>query len=206
MRIHAATLYDLVAPVYERVLTPLHDLGVSRAVERALGAGPTSVLDVGIGPGRGVALLSGNGRRVVGVDVSRRMLRLADAHLSAERARASLTRANALALPFRSGSFDAVVSTYLLDVLSDAEMAAALRELVRVLSPGGRLVLGTMALPNHLTHQVWMAAYRALPELVGHSRPADPHPYLRAQPLRVLREEHVKGWVGMRVVTTVKTG
>lgn len=204
--IHASTLYDLVAPVYERILTPLHDLGVARAVERALGAGPESVLDVGIGPGRGVALLSGNGRRVVGVDVSRRMLRLADEHITAERARASLTRANALALPFRSGSFDAVVSTYLLDVLTDAEVAHALSELVRVLSPGGRLVLGTMALPNKLAHRVWMAAYRALPELVGHSRPADPDPHLRSQPLRVLREESVKGWVGMRVLTTVKTG
>lgn len=204
--IHATTLYDLVAPVYERVLVPLHDLGVSRAVERALGAGPESVLDVGIGPGRGVALLSGNGRRVVGVDASRRMLRLADAHLTAERVRASLMRANALALPFRSASFDAVVSTYLLDVLTDAEIAPALNELIRVLSPGGRLVLGTMALPNRLTHQMWMAAYRALPELVGHSRPADPHPHLRSQPIRVLREEHVKGWVGMRVLTTVKTG
>ena len=204
--IRPATLYDLVAPVYERVLTPLHDLGVARAVQRALGAGPESVLDVGIGPGRGVALLSGNGRRVVGVDVSRRMLRLADEHITAERARASLTRANALALPFRSASFDAVVSTYLLDVLTDAEVARALSELVRVLSPGGRLVLGTMALPNKLAQRVWMAAYHALPELVGHSRPADPHPHLRLQPLRVLREEKVKGWVGMRVLTTVKTG
>lgn len=204
--IHATKLYDLVAPVYERVLTPLHDLGISRVVERALGAGPESVLDVGIGPGRGVALLSGNGRRVVGVDASRRMLRLADQHISAERARASLTQANALALPFRSGSFDAVVSTYLLDVVSDAEVPGVLSELVRVLSPGGRLVLGTMSLPNKLAYGVWMAAYRALPELVGHSRPANPHPHLVTQPLRVLREEHVKGWVGMRVVTTVKTG
>jgi ubiquinone/menaquinone biosynthesis C-methylase UbiE len=203
---HASQLYDLVAPLYERVLTPLHDVGVSRAVERALGAGPESVLDVGIGPGRGVALLSGNGRRVVGVDVSRRMLRRADAHLTAERARASLAQANALALPFKSGSFDAIVSTYLLDVLSDAELPFALQELVRVLSPGGRLVLGTMSLPNKLARGVWMAAYRALPELVGHSRPADPHPHLATQPLRVLREEHVTGWVGMRVLTTVKTG
>ena len=203
---HPAALYDLVAPVYERVLVPLHDLGVSRAVERALGAGPESVLDVGIGPGRGVALLSGNGRRVVGVDVSRQMLRLANAHITAARARASLARANALALPFRSGSFDAVVSTYLLDVLTDAEIVDALSELVRVLSPGGRLVLGTVALPNNLTHRLWMAVYRAVPELVGHSRPVDPHPLLRSQPLRVLREEHVKAWVGMRVLTTVKTG
>ena len=204
--IHATKLYDLVAPVYERVLTPLHDMGISRVVERALSARPESVLDVGIGPGRGVALLSGNGRRVVGVDASRRMLRLAGAHLTAERARAMLTQANALALPFASGSFDAVVSTYLLDVVSDAEVPGVLAELVRVLSPGGRLVLGTMSLPNKFTHSMWMAAYRALPELVGHSRPADPHPHLVSQPVRVLREERVKGWVGMRVVTAVKTG
>jgi len=50
------------------------------------------------------------------------------------------------------------------------------------------------------------AAYRTLPALVGHFRPADPDPQLRAHRLRVLREEHVKGWLRMRVLTTVKTG
>ncbi len=202
----AATIYDLVAPIYERVLTPLHESGVSRAVERVLGGWPQKVLEVGTGPGRATALLSGDGRQVIGVDVARRMLRLARAHLDAEHSRAELVRASVLRLPYRDATFDAVLSTYLLDVLGDAELPGALSEMARVLSPGGRLVLGTMNLPKGLTERLWMMVYRALPEIVGHSRPADPLPHVANLPLRVIREERVKGWVGMRVMTMVKTG
>lgn len=199
-----ATLYDLLAPFYQRVLAPLHDVAYSRAAERGLEGGPASVLEVGIGPGYTVSRLSGGGRRVVGVDLSPRMLSLARAQLAADQVRASLARANLLELPFRTGRFDAVVGTFVVDLLSDQELPVALGELTRVLSPGGRLVLGLMELPNRVAREAWMMAYRALPDMVGRCRPIDLSPYLRTQPLRVLREESVKGLIGMRVVTMVK--
>lgn len=201
---HVATLYDLLAPIYQRVLVPLHEMALSRAVQRALEGCPASVLEVGIGPGRGVVQLSGAGRGVVGVDVSRRMLALAGAHLAAAQARASLARATVLNLPFRTGHFDAVVSTWLVDVLRDEELPIAVGELTRVLSPGGRLVLGVMELPNRIAREAWMVVYRSLPDLLGRCRPIELDPYLRAQPLRVLRDESVKGLIGMRVFTMVK--
>ncbi len=201
-----ATLYDLLAPVYERVLVPLQDLAVSRAVERVLGGWPVSVLEVGIGPGRGLARLSGAGRRVVGVDVSSRMLGLARVHLEGERASAELARASVLDLPFRAGAFDAVVSTLLLDLLTEQELPVAIDELSRVLAPGGRLTLGVMHLPGKLAARVWMAAYQALPDLVGRCRPVELERYLPERSFRIIREEKVRGLVGMRVVTLVKTG
>lgn len=198
------TLYDLLAPLYQRVLAPLHDVAYSRAAERGLEGGPGSVLEVGIGPGRTVSRLGGGGRRVVGVDLSPRMLSLARAQLEADQVRASLARANLLTLPFRTGQFDAVVSTFVVDLLSDEELPVALAELTRVLSPGGRLVLGVMELPNRIARETWMMAYRAVPDLVGRCRPIELDPYVRAQALRVLREESVEGLIGMRVVTMVK--
>lgn len=190
--------------MYRRVLVPLHDVAFARAAERGLEGGPRSVLEVGIGPGQNLPRVCAPGRRVVGVDVSRRMLALAATQLAAAPAAAGLARASVLCLPFRTGQFDAVLGTFLVDLLSEQELPVALAELTRILSPGGRLVLGVMELPNRLMREAWMTAYRVAPDLVGRCRPIDLGPYLRAQPLRVLREESVEGLIGMRVVSLIK--
>jgi ubiquinone/menaquinone biosynthesis C-methylase UbiE len=202
--VRVATLYDLLAPLYQRVLAPLHDLAYARAAERGLEGGPGFVLEVGIGPGRTASRLSGRGRRVVGVDLSPRMLSLARAQLAEDGAPVSLARANLLKLPFRAGRFDAVVSTFVVDLLSDEDLPAAFAELTRVLSPGGRLVLGVMELRNRVTREAWMLAYRTLPDLVGRCRPIELGPHVRAQALRVIREESIDGPIGMRLTTMVK--
>ncbi len=183
---------------------PLHEVAFSRAAERGLEGGPGSVLEVGIGPGHNLPRLCGPGRRVVGVDVSRRMLALARTQMAAGQAQASLARASVFSLPFRAGRFDAVVGTFVADLLTDQELPVALGEVTRVLSPGGRLVLGVMELPNRLVREAWMAAYRTLPDLVGRCRPIDLGLYLQGRPLRVIREESVEGLIGMRVVTMIK--
>lgn len=190
--------------MYRRVVVPLHEVAYDRAAERGLEGGPGSVLEVGIGPGPTVSRLSGGGRRVVGVDVSRRMLAAARTQLAAAQARVRLARATVLSLPFRAGQFDAVVGTFVVDLLTDRELPVALGEMTRVLSPGGRLVLGVMELPNRVMRETWMAAYRVLPDLVGRCRPVDLAPYLSAQPLRLLREERVAGLIGMRVQSLIK--
>jgi SAM-dependent methyltransferase len=110
-----------------------------------------------------------------------------------------------LRLPFAAGRFDAVVATLVLDVLPDQELPVALAELARVLSPGGRLVLGVMEAPNRIARDIWMAAYRAAPDLVGRLRPVGLDALLLSQPLRILRSENVKGLIGVRVVTLVKS-
>lgn len=202
----SAILYDLLAPIYGSVLAPMEELGVSRAVERSLATWPSTVLEVGVGPGRGIARLAHPTRRTVGVDLSRQMLRLAAARLNGEHLNASLTRANVLQLPFRSNSFDAVLSTFLLDLLSDPDIPVAVAELARVAAAGGRVVLGVMELPNKLAERAWMTAYRTAPELVGRCRPVELAGHLPATGLRIIREEHVPGLIGMRLLTLVKTG
>lgn len=102
------------------------------------------VLDVGCGPGTDTLVLAGlvgPQGRVVGVDHDAAMLAEAD-----ERARqAGLTQrvrhqqADATALPFSSDQFDACRSERLFQHLH--EPAAALREMVRVTKPGGRIVV-----------------------------------------------------------------
>lgn len=101
------------------------------AVLRLLGDGAGTLLDVGCGTGaRTVAF--GEGWDVTGVDVSEDMLRRA-------RARGlEVVRADAAQLPFGDASFDAAVSTWThTDV---ADFAAVVREVARVLRPGGAFV------------------------------------------------------------------
>jgi SAM-dependent methyltransferase len=87
-------------------------------------------LDVGCGEGRIGAELGRRGHRVVGVDTSPRMVELA-------RERHDAVVADAAALPFADGSFDLVVAY--MSLMNMDELHAAVREIGRVLEPGGRL-------------------------------------------------------------------
>lgn len=100
------------------------------------------VLDVACGTGvltRAAAIRTGPSGAVTGLDLSPRMLAIA-AHLSP-----ALTwqEGTAEALPFPDESFDAVVSQFGLMFVPDP--ALALREMMRVLKPGGRLAVAVWA-------------------------------------------------------------
>ena len=106
------------------------------AVLRLAGDGPGEALDAGMGPGRLAAELARRGWSVSGVDASAEMVAAARARLPEAAAR--LHAAPIEALPFADRAFDLVTAT---GVLEYARLDAALRELVRVLRPGGRLVV-----------------------------------------------------------------
>ncbi len=97
------------------------------------------VLDVATGTGLVAAeLLSRADCTVVGVDQSPQMLAAARARFaSGGSGRVELVEAQAERLPFPDGSFDALTFTYLLRYVDDP--AATMRELARVLRPGGRI-------------------------------------------------------------------
>jgi demethylmenaquinone methyltransferase/2-methoxy-6-polyprenyl-1,4-benzoquinol methylase len=109
-----------------------------RELVRALApADGEHVLDVATGTGLVAERLLASSRcTVVGVDQSAEMLAAARARFAAT-ARVRLVQAQAEALPFAAGSFDALTVTYLLRYVDDP--AATVRELARVLRPGGRI-------------------------------------------------------------------
>lgn len=91
------------------------------------------VLELGHGPGHMLAALSAAGSRVVGLDISPYMSRLAR-----RRSCAPLVRAAVQALPFAAARFDTVLSTFPTDYIVSPDTLAAVH---RVLKPGGRLVV-----------------------------------------------------------------
>ena len=113
-----------------------------RAIMRALNLKTGErVLDVGSGPGHQAIELSpmvGPSGRVDGVDISESMLRIARARCEGVR-NVEFHEGDALHLPFPDATFDAVMSSMVFEYLPD--VPGALREVHRVLKPGGRLAI-----------------------------------------------------------------
>jgi SAM-dependent methyltransferase len=129
--------YDGLADWYDEVVSGLGlTATVTATLADLLGPGPGRCLDLGCGTGVVLPVLAGLGWRAVGVDVSADQLRVA--RRRAGGLGAGLVRADAAALPFPSGSFDAVVSVLTHTDFDDPEGAFAAA--ARVLRPGGRLV------------------------------------------------------------------
>lgn len=122
---------------------------VEAAVSAALGTGPfETLLDLGTGTGRMLELFAGRYRRAIGLDLNPAMLAYARAKLErAGIAHAQVRQADIYDLPLADGSADAVVMHQVLHFLGDPQRA--IREAVRVLSSGGRLLIVDFA-PHEL--------------------------------------------------------
>lgn len=97
------------------------------------------VLELGCGAAAGARWLATAGAAAVGLDLSAGMLRHAAAGGERSGVRVPLVQADALALPFRDGCFDTVATAFGA-VPFVADSAALMREVARVLRPGGRWV------------------------------------------------------------------
>jgi demethylmenaquinone methyltransferase / 2-methoxy-6-polyprenyl-1,4-benzoquinol methylase len=118
------------------------------------------VLDVATGTGAVALELQARGCTVVGLDQSPEMLDLA-------RARGlDVVEGRAESLPFEDASFDALTFTYLLRYVDDP--AATMRELARVVRPGGTLAcLEFFVPPNPLWRSSWHLYTRTVMPLTG---------------------------------------
>lgn len=123
---------------------------LQRALDDALGQGPIGdVLDVGAGAGVLLRLLSPRSRSAVGLDRSRGMRVLARSRLQeAGCARCTIRAGDMHELPFADVSFDLVVLDEVLSLSQRPQLA--LSEALRVLRPGGRLLVLDRVLPAAL--------------------------------------------------------
>jgi ubiquinone/menaquinone biosynthesis C-methylase UbiE len=113
---------------------------VTPLVERAVDGRPAEILDCGAGTGHNLQWLSRFGR-ATGIDLTWSGLAYARAA-----GRTRLARASAAALPFSRASFDLVTSFDVLQCIPGEAEEMAVREMRRVLRPGGHLVITVAAL------------------------------------------------------------
>ncbi|EGJ50822.1 class I SAM-dependent methyltransferase [Desulfocurvibacter africanus] len=147
----AQEIFAPIAVDYERwsrALSFWQDPRWRQELVNGLGLPPGSrVLDVAAGTGQISRLLEKQGLRVVSLDQSLAMLTRA-------RARgAAAVAARAEALPFPDAAFDGLTAGYLLRYLEDP--LAGLRELARVVRPGGRVALLDFGRPRGVWGGLW---------------------------------------------------
>jgi demethylmenaquinone methyltransferase/2-methoxy-6-polyprenyl-1,4-benzoquinol methylase len=160
-RQHAQALFAPLGPTYDRYARMLsfgQDTRWRRFLVSRIDAGPgATVLDVATGTGAvALELIRRKGCSVVGLDQSAEMLVEARRRT---RGRVELVEGDAEHLPFPERSFDALTFTYLLRYVDDP--AAALRELARVVRPGGTIAALEFGVPrNPAARAAWRAYVR----------------------------------------------
>jgi phosphatidylethanolamine/phosphatidyl-N-methylethanolamine N-methyltransferase len=131
--------YARWAPVYDVVFGSVFEDARRLAVEASERVGGR-ILEVGVGTGISLPYYSGNSR-VVGIDISEPMLKVARRRVIDERLDhvERLEVMDAENLDFPESSFDVVVAQYVVNTVPHPEIA--LDEFLRVLRPGGELVI-----------------------------------------------------------------
>jgi len=170
---HALQLFRGLPGHYDRVGAVMsfgQDPRWRRALVDAIAPAPgMRILDVATGTGMVAFALAARGATVVGLDQSEAMLGGARARLLGApqlSERLSFIQGEAEALPFDDGEFDALSFTYLLRYVDDP--AATMRELARVVRPGGRIAMVEFGVPQQpLPLAFWRAHTRVGLPLIG---------------------------------------
>ena len=132
--------YRRIAPLYDLLDFPF-EYGRYRKIRPLLFRGLSGrILDAGVGTGRNIPFYP-PAAVMVGIDISPAMLAHAGQRREALGAKVELRRVDVTRLDFPDDGFDAAIATFLFCVLPEEDQARALRELVRVVRPGGPIRL-----------------------------------------------------------------
>jgi demethylmenaquinone methyltransferase/2-methoxy-6-polyprenyl-1,4-benzoquinol methylase len=161
-------MFDRIAPVYDvmnRVMTAGLDRRWRRETVREVVRPGDRVLDAACGTGDLAIEASRAGARVVGLDFSGAML---------ERARRKAPelewlQGDLLALPFEDGDFDAATVGF--GIRNVADLEAGLRELRRVVRPGGRLGVLEITRPSGILRPFYSLWFDRVVPLLGKALP-----------------------------------
>jgi len=170
-RQYVRALFDKIADRYD-FITVFLSYGLDRRWKRALvglaaPAAGTRALDLATGTGDIAFLLRDRAARVVGLDVTLRMVALAteksrESAPSPAAAEPAFIVADMMALPFEPASFDLITTGYGLRNVPD--LNGALDEMLRVLKPGGQALSLDFTKP---VNRIVRAAYLTYLALVG---------------------------------------
>ena len=187
----SAATWTLGGRDYDRISFGVCD-ALAHGAQRLAPEPGERVLDVATGTGWSARNMARMGARTTGADIAPDLLDAArdlSAHLEPP---IDFVEADAEALPFEDGAFDAVISTF--GVMFAADHAAAARELARVCRPGGRLAL-----------IVW-APEGAVQEFLGIIGKYNPNPPPEPSPLAWGEPDHATALLGDAFDLTFEDG
>lgn len=169
-------MFDAVAPAYDRT-NGVMSLGTSmlwryqtvRAIAPQKGE---RILDVAAGTGTSAAAIARSGAEVVALDFSEGMIEVG----RKRHPKIEFVHGDAMALPFAANSFDAVTISFGLRNIKNPHKA--LKEMLRVLKPGGRVVVCEFSTPTRVILKAGYDAYlRFVSPALARLSSSDPEAY-----------------------------
>jgi len=132
--------YARWAPIYDPIFGVITGRAIRATLREVNALYPGRIIEVGVGTGLALPHYKAN-HRIVGIDLSPAMLERAEKRVAAKKLRnvEALAGMDAANLGFQDGSFDAAVAMFVMTVVPDP--ALVLSEMVRVVRPGGRVVI-----------------------------------------------------------------
>lgn len=177
-RFDSRDIFRPIVPVYD-LLNRVLSAGLDRSWRRraAVEATGMRILDLACGTGDLMAELLRIGReKVVGADILPEMLARVGPKIAPFAHRSSLVVTDGERLPLLAGSFDAVTIAF--GIRNFADPWAGLREIQRVLRPGGRAVILEFSLPKFAPLRLaYLGYFRGLLPLVGRVVSGDARAY-----------------------------
>jgi ubiquinone/menaquinone biosynthesis methyltransferase len=179
-RVYVRRLFDTIAGRYD-LITVLLSYGQDRRwkrrlVEMAGLAAGMRVLDVACGTGDIAFAAAARGAKVTGLDLTQRMVDLARERNGASGVPVHFLVGDMSALPFPDGAFDVVTTGY--GIRNVPEIPPAVREIARVLRPGGLLLSLDFNRPqNPFVRGVYLGYLTAVGSALGFALHRDPDTY-----------------------------
>ena len=195
-------MFDRIAPTYDK-LNHMLSLGIDRRWRRsavdALGKHkPQQILDIATGTGDFALLLAKRiqPQHIIGADISEGMMAVGREKVAKEGLQDTISfqYEDCMKLSFPDGSFDAVTSAY--GVRNFQDLDAGLREMLRVLRPGGHLLIVELTPPPRfpMKQLFWVYAHVVMPllgRLISHDNSA--YTYLPASMEAFPQAEQMEG-------------
>jgi ubiquinone/menaquinone biosynthesis C-methylase UbiE len=200
----ARRYYDRISQFYER-LTSSEGSIILQGIEMLAVQPGERVLEVGCGPGTGLKFLAETTpgiEAIVGLDLSRNML------LQSQRKHISphphYIQGDGAHLPLARDTFDALFSAFTLELFSEEEIHVVLGECSRVLKPGGRLgVVSLAGSPRTFSVQLYELAHQLFPVAVD-CRPIPLVELVEENGFCIQTADKTLNW-GLPVMITVST-
>ncbi len=185
--------YTLIAPFYDILVGPFLRHARKGIVRGAEAEKCRRILDVACGTGEQAIMLSKAGIEVTGIDLSPAMLRVAR-----DKSPPTVTHllGNVENLPFGPGSFDCVTISLALHEMATEIRMRTIGEMLRVLTPGGKLIVFDYVAPKNWRCALGLALLGFLERIAGEEhfknfvrfiRTGGIDQFLKAFPLKVIR-------------------
>ena len=155
-----------------------------------------AVLEVAVGTGltfKEIVSLNADGLNV-GIDISDKMIQLAEKRISKRPAsgKVELKQASAFDIPYPEQTFDLILNCYMFDLIPFAEMGSIMTEFHRVLKSGGKLALTNMTNGKSRPSHIYSYLSRLSPKLMGGCRPVDLKEMLTQHGFEIKNRDYVE--------------